>query len=708
MTQRKDELDWKMLYKAGKLKRGTAFEIYIDGTVLIKTKITQPGIHIASKIHKWMNVARSSKKNTNSIRVDITVNENTSVKEILKNQTVLLIEKTNGWYIELSKTNEAQKKISQQISSKVTCIIKGLEPTKLFYYTRELLEYNSIKEEEVKQWLLGGRRRGASFNLYQTNTKQLQIECFCSLGNSGRIELSEELGRYIKDWWKLKNTYVVGTINDRKQTILRFSQRKKKKRLVKKITIPYYGARKKVKVVFTHPMFELSEQGKQDLKLTKELQQKGYALKQLTTNWSVDSRHIDAQFEEQVWTILHNAFTKQNSRLFSEVKITSANPPQTTKCLDGLIILEELVGLLEIKTSKKIKNNVLDEVLGELFQLQEQLQTKNIFSLVFINTEVTTTKLRKNITKLYGLANNIILVGKEELLTFLKNPELLINRILDFQILIKNKGQHNQFVHPLTHKLTTKETLEQEAYSILHQSILNPAEVNQFIEQYCFLMNLTKADYSLLYKETAERINSSADFDLELQNKINVVQPIDLEEEILQTLHSTLAKNSNYSILVAKCAMHNEQGDYKILLDHWETISKSLPSFCNIFQFKTFKSKSGSEYEKYIRELLESLDFQVVSNILFSFYGKHFEVDHLIFKNGKMQAISCKDRESFRYLPNLYSKIRFAIGELSLHQKTINCYKSQLYIKVKEEFLPKLNSMFHEFRTETFALEVTK
>ena len=698
----------KILYKAGKPERGTAFEIYTDETIIIKRKLTLPSIHIPARAHNWMDIIRSNKENKNSIRLTIKVNEDKRDNEIISNQIATLEKKTNSWFLELSNINEIKMKISQYRDSKVTCTIYGLKPTKLFYKNRDLLEYKSNKEEKNIQWLMGSKRRGSSFNIYQTSTRQLQIESFCWLGICGQIELSQELWRYIKDWWKLKNRYVVGAIDDGLKTVLRFSQRKKKKRLVKQITIPYCGPRKRIKVVFTHPLFELSESAKQDLSLTKELYQSGYNIKKLTTNWTDKPRHIDEEFEEKVWNILNSAFTEEDSKIFSEVKITTACSPQITKRLDGLLIWEELLGLIEIKTSEHLKNNPINEVIGELLFLQKQIQKDNILSIVFLNTEITTTEIGKKITKLYGLVNNIILIGKEEVAALTNKPEQLIERILEHHRLEKGKIKSNQFIHPTTYKLTTKDALEQEAYSILNRSILNSAEANHYIEHYCFRMNLTKADYSLLYKETAEQLNNKVDFDLGIQNRINVTQPIYLEEEILQTLHATLVEYGNLSILESKTAMNNEQSDYKTLLENWETISEVLPPLCNIVQFKTLKSKSGFEYEKHTREILENSGFQVVSNILFSHYGKQFEVDHLIFREGEMQAISCKDRGTFQYLPNLYSKIRFAIGEISLHQKTINCQKSQLYIKAQEEFLPKLNSMFHDYRTENFALEVTK
>lgn len=695
-----------LLYSAGKPGRGTTFNILTDGTIIIHRKLTLIRIHIPSRIHNWMDIPGSSKGNENTIRMTIIVNEEKKSNAIVNNQVATPERKDKQWFLKFRDKNVMKNKFDQYRDSRISCIISGLQPTKLFYKNKELLEHINIADEKNKKWLLGSKRRGSSFKIYQTNTNQLQIECYCWLGNSGQIELAQELWRYVKDWWQLENKYVIGTINEGPKTVLKFSQRKKKKRIAKKITSPYCGPRKRVKVVFTHPIFELSENTKQDLSLVKNLQQANYNIKQLTTNWTEKSRHPDEEFEEKIWAILRKAFTGEDDKIFSEVKITTASSPKITKRIDGLHVSKELLGLIEIKTSNDLKNKELDEVIGELLLLQEKISKKKTVTILFINTEVTTTDQAINITKLYGLGNGLILIGKEELQTYNNEPSKLIERINEL-IAIKNNTNQNQIIHPQTYQLTTREKIQQEAFKILQQTTTISDNTKDLLNKYCFLMNITLADYNLLYEKIANNLNNASSFKLKLQNRTRINRPNNNEIEILKKLHFELVNNGNYVLLKIKYGKSSEKGDCKILFDNWDSIIKVLPPSCNIYQFKTLLNKSGITFEKEVREFLEKKGFKVVSNVLFSFYGKHFEVDHLIFIDGNMLAASCKDRSTFQYEPNLYSKIRLAVGELGARHKIIESFKSQLYVKVKEEFLLSLQNIFQEYNTDAFDVVIT-
>ena len=695
----------KILYKAGKPGRGTTFEIYTDGRIIINRKLTLTSIHIPARIQNWMDIVRSSRGNKNTIRITIIEIEKNQNYEIVSNQIVTLEKKTNGWFLEFSNTNEIKKIISQNRDSKITCIISGLIPTKLFYKKRDLLKNNNIIEEKNIQWFLGSKNRGSSFNVYLTNTKQLQIESYCWLGKSGQIELSQELWRYIKDWWKLKNRYVIGAINDGTKSVLKFSQRKKKKRLVKKITIPYNGKRKKIKVVFTHPVFELSENAKNNLTLTKELQQAGYNIKKLTTNWTDKPRHIDEEFEEKVWNILKCAFAEENSKIFSEVKITTAFTPKITKCIDGLFVCKEILGLIELKTSENIKNSELDEVIGELLLLQENISEKMIVTLLFINTEVTTTEQSKTITKLYGLANNILLIGKEEVGILTENPMLLRKRLNEF-LQVKYIKQ-NQLMHPINHTLTIKETLEREAYELLEQLNTNPNKSNTIIEQYCFLMNILKSDFLMLYNKFRTQQNEEDGRTDEYPTQ--QVRPTNrfFDEHTLKMLHKELSLNDNLLLLEERRQKEKHKKDYEILLEQWTTIMKVLPPMVRIIQLKPFFPKKGVIYEEQTRQELEQKGFTVISNILISKHGKQFEIDHLAIKNNQVTLISCKDRSHFQELPNLYSKIAFAYGWVFLYSKALNNVKGKLFIRVKQEYLEVLQERYKDYTSNTNSLLVT-
>jgi len=705
MSQQKEDLDRKkLLFHAEKPKRGVAFEIYIDETLVIKTKLTQPGIHIPIQVLQWIELEKATTEEQPKITADIHIEGYNQEYDFVKNQEITIEKETNGWYVKNPKTNKLLDEIFKRVGKRVICTIKGVQTTRTFFQAKELLEKVTIESNPI-QMLISGGSRGTTFNIYKTKAGILQIECDCSMDCSGRIEMSDELGRYINGWWDMKELFVVGKFNN-VQTVLRWWQRKKDKRIIKHIIIPYSGVRKQVKVVFSHPVFTLSDQAKQDLKLTKKLQQKGFAIKQLTTNWSVNSQHKDREFEQKVWQILKKAFLMQDISFYTEVKVSCAHPPAIVKCLDGMIVYEDFLGLFEIKTSTKIKNNILDEVIGELLHLQDQLQSKNIFSMLFINTEVTTTEQARIITKLYGIANNIILIGREEVEVLLSNPKLLLERLEIMQTEHQKKNTKELIIHPETLQVLPTKKLEGEAYAILEQLIQTPEKSFELIEQYCFLMNIPIADFHVLYNKNVKQNEGNTSIELAMKRRKTSSKAIIFEMKPLQNLHSDLIRNNSRTILEEKCK-RKANVDYSVLLKNFTTLLTTLPPSCRVIGFKYLRREQGAVFERNTRNLLEDMGFEVISNVLFSYYGKHFEIDHLAFKDKTIQLISCKDRSSFRYLPNLYSKIIFAFGQLYLNQKTLYNAKGKLHIRVKKEFLFTLKKKFKAFKSPDHSLILT-
>ncbi|HUU78656.1 MAG TPA: nuclease-related domain-containing protein [candidate division Zixibacteria bacterium] len=693
-----------LLYSASKPERGTAFEIYTDGTFIINRKITITKIHIPAKMQNWIDIEKSSRENKNSINITIITNDGNQDIEIISNQVATLERKDKQCFLKFRDKNVMNNKFAQYRDSSISCIISGLLPAELFYKNKEMLEQSNIDELNKKR-LFGNKRRGSSYTIYQTTKKQLIIESNCWIGKSGGIELSQELWRYVKGWWNLKVGYVVGSINEGLKTIMRFSKRKKDKRLVRKITVPYFGARKRVKIVFTHPVFELSDNAKQNLTLVKELQQNGYNIKQLTSDWTERSRHPDKEFESKVWTVLERAFVKEENRIFQEVRITTSNSTKITKRIDGLLVCEELLGLIEIKTSEDIKNYELDEVIGELLLLQENISKNKIVTILFINNEVTTSEQAKIITRIYGSANNVLLIGKKEVETLAENPKLLETRLNElFQI--QNKKE-DQVIHPVTHTLTTKKSVEDEAYELLEQLKVKPNEANSIIEHYCFLMNVLKANFLLRYNTLIkqQKEEDSRTIKFPSQQIRPTTRFFDLH--ILKLLHKELTLNDNYSLIKERSQKEKHKKDYEVLLEQWTTIMKVLPPMVRVIQLKPFYYKKGVFHEQQTRQELEQEGFTVISNVLVSQYGKHFEIDHLAIKNKKAILVSCKDRSNFQELSNLYSKIQFAYGWLFMYSKALNNVKGKLFIRVKEEYLEVLQERYKDYSSRANSLIIT-
>ena len=123
--------------------------------------------------------------------------------------------------------------------------------------------------------------------------------------------------------------------------------------------------------------------------------------------------------------------------------------------------------------------------------------------------------------------------------------------------------------------------------------------------------------------------------------------------------------------------------------------------------FKTPTLHKGLFFEQRTRRELEKRGYKVISNIIISQCGKHFEIDHLAIKDEQVELISCKDRSSFRYLPNLYFKITSAYYWLYLYHKILNNLDGQLFVRVKEEHLLPIQTRYLEYPPTTLSLRLT-
>ncbi len=274
-----------LLYKASKPKRGTAFEIYSNETLVVKTTITKPGIHIPKRALLWMKVGKEHTILPNKVSADLHIEVNGQKELIIRKQEFTITEETNGWYVKCPKTNEQLVEIFRQRGRIVTCTIQGLQPTKTFYKASEQLEQVTI-EIDSKQLLVSGGSRGTIFDIYQTGSG-LQIECKVTMDQSGRIELSDELGRHIKNLHLMKDFFVVGKLNDEGQIVMEMITRKKGKRIIKRINLPYYGQRNKINLIFSHTSFELTEKTERDLKITHKVQRFGYPVNSISSKTSL-------------------------------------------------------------------------------------------------------------------------------------------------------------------------------------------------------------------------------------------------------------------------------------------------------------------------------------------------------------------------------------------------------------------------------------
>ncbi len=62
--------------------------------------------------------------------------------------------------------------------------------------------------------------------------------------------------------------------------------RKKGKRIIKRINLPYYGERKKISLIFSHTSFKLTEQTERDLEIIHKVQRFDYPVNSMPSKMS--------------------------------------------------------------------------------------------------------------------------------------------------------------------------------------------------------------------------------------------------------------------------------------------------------------------------------------------------------------------------------------------------------------------------------------
>ncbi len=678
-------------------KRKILMEIYTNGTIIIEGIATKKGlINIPKVIGEFIKI-REMYEREQKIQAVCQVMNESEIREGRINCR-LLIDK-DSYYL-IPRKEEEKETI---LGTNVTCVIQGVSEQYYSNYFRTLEKVRNETQLDPIATLtpiIWGGEKNTKFTIYENTEGQLFIHSKISK-NGSKIFLSDELTRYIEKWHKDQVEHFVCSVNEDLTMVLKAESRpgNRPERIFKELFFYSHDIPEESTIVFTSKHFKLTAKAKHDLALVYELQEKKFQIKQLTTNW-LDGNHKDKKFSNNVWSILEQAFAMEEAKILHEPKLICDSSPELTKCVDGLLAWENLVGLIEIKTSEKVKNTILDEVIGELLYLQSQISKTNSFSLLFINNEVKTSELRNEITKLYGLTNNIILIGKREVESLLKEPTQLLKRIISFREKQKKIIGQNQLIHPTSLELTTKDDIEIEAFELLKILSTSAKKASEIIKQYCFLMNIPKADFFVLYDDIAN------EQDKERKDPSQQIRPTKrfLNQQVLEILHIELKTNSNYAILLEKSRDEINKPDYEILFENWSTIVKVLPTMTRIVQLGKLQPPTGLFFELFIRNQLENEGTQVISNVLLSQYGKHFEIDHIVFTDKRVEIISCKDRSNFNYTPNLYSKIVFAFGWLFLRRKTLKNVQGKLFIRVKPTILQKLHKRFGTFHSQENSL----
>jgi len=100
-------------------------------------------------------------------------------------------------------------------------------------------------------------------------------------------------------------------------------------------------------------------------------------------------------------------------------------------------------------------------------------------------------------------------------------------------------------------------------------------------------------------------------------------------------------------------------------------------------------NNQGSEFEKYVGNILENENQKVISNALIRCYGKDFEIDHLAVKNEEVTVVSCKDRSNWNST-TLNEEIKHYLINLLFRKNILGTQKGRLFVKTKNGMLDKI------------------
>ncbi|MHA1364957.1 MAG: hypothetical protein ACTSP5_00905 [Candidatus Heimdallarchaeota archaeon] len=112
-------------------------------------------------------------------------------------------------------------------------------------------------------------------------------------------------------------------------------------------------------------------------------------------------------------------------------------------------------------------------------------------------------------------------------------------------------------------------------------------------------------------------------------------------------------------------------------------------------------NNAGTDFEKQVKEILENEGLQTTSNMLYSFRGRRFEIDHVASDNEMEIMISCKNRSSVRTYWRTITDIVDSINVLELRKRIFGYKKARLYVKVPQQYKPKIQELFEKYNNLT-------
>lgn len=668
-----------ILFEQKKDIRKTKCRVYADGSISIEGPLTKPGLNIPIKLHSWFYLPKTMKDKVieiKSIYVKDLVND-----KIYRNVPVTIYNNGYRVYIRFNKSidNTLQKIVKCRI--KFDAEIMERITTSLFQKSRELI-LKTINDLPTKLEIYSfGSKQNHDWILYKANNKQLFLEISGTIDKKGQLGLSNELEKYIENWFKFEELFFCWNSHQPKVVQSKIHFRKNNKRKILKFSRNEVS--RKVHLLISTTDLSLSSKAFFDKLITFKLRKSGMKVQHVKTEMRTSYNHWNKTIEEEFHNILRKSFPKDKFHVIHEPQIlfdTDSFPFG----FDDIVIFDVIIitktennlskiFLCEIKTSMTLrhKSTKIDDALAYLSHYKDKFHFENLVPILMMNQDLYYGN--KIITHSTGLLSDILIIGNQDFIKIKKNKMSLLTIIDKFlvnqKLLLKSS---NNRIHPLQLKVIKKELLEIESINSLKgEEFLNSNKMRKKLRRYCQLMGLPfKIVHEILEEIYYTKSNEKTFYSQILEFHNNVISNGTLA--LLPFLKDKISKIS-----------------FDIISKNEDLISQQIKPYYRFWK----QMKIKSNYEKVVFNKLVKRKFDVMSNVMFHFFGRNIEIDHVAIRDKTISIISCKDLSETSIYSYLVNRIKFALNLIEFRKKQLGINQAFLFLNIPNYFEENVKRM---------------
>lgn len=460
----------EMLYKLEKKIRGSIIEIYKDLTIVIQSKTSKYGMNVPASLYNWVKLPKNKKDKDIEIIADFEFFSTNEDLQIIPNVACIIYHNNYTGFIrpKTNTNNEGLIRDEMRKKAKLKCVIHGkdksidqLIPTEKFNQAKDLRNRLKLPKIETLECITYGKKQKSSFQILQDYNNNIYLNCRGIMDGNGIITLSDEIGRYIEDWFE-KEKYCLCLVNKKDEMVLKLNNRKRTSRpnqRKKELNIPYYGEKKVIEILFTLDDIKLTNQARMDMIYKKRLISSGFDIDLLKVNFS-NGEHYNSEIEKRFREFL-KLIENQNEKieLLTEVELTlSKNKIEKNRrnkfCFDSMTIYQkdgiDYLLLIELKTSlcKSNRYRYFEIAIANLLYFTRKIGKEKVVPILITNEPMLLNGKSSSVD--FCKKCGIILLDLVRVEELEKNLELFLEEINNF---IENiEYQQNNSIPSLINK----------------------------------------------------------------------------------------------------------------------------------------------------------------------------------------------------------------------------------------------------------------